>query len=215
MKKSAFTLVELMITTVIVSLLGIVLIVIIRSNLSTWRWGQQHMEFNQKVQLAMKQVFTDIKNINPILEMDEKYNIWFKGEKGGEFFPNTVEIDDLDGDNSNGGETLTMIHTVFSNIGEFTKVRLYLETTDKKEKFKGILMREVEDRNGKKTKMVVYDRVSELHFRNNERDIKEIGVSMVITDENNPKLNLNLAFAVSLDTDLVYVKFKPKKTSSE
>ncbi|MBF0547355.1 MAG: prepilin-type N-terminal cleavage/methylation domain-containing protein [Candidatus Riflebacteria bacterium] len=207
-KRVGFTLVELMITTVIISLISLVLIVISRSNLATWKWGQQHMEFNQKIQLAMKQVFTDIKNVNPLLEMDEKENLLFKGEKGGEFFPNLIEIGDTDGDLTNGGEVLTLTHSTFTNVGDYSKIRLFLEPGDTSDKYKGALMREIEDRNGKKGKMVIYDRVSDLHFQINEQDIKEIRVSMVITDDTNPLLKENLSFAVSLDTDLVCVKFR-------
>ncbi|OQA06553.1 MAG: hypothetical protein BWY66_01801 [bacterium ADurb.Bin374] len=195
---SGFTLIELSISAVIVSLLGLVLVAVFRSNLATWKWGQEHMEFNQKIQLAMKQVFTDIKRINPIVLTDTQGNLWFKGERIGDLYPNVIEVVDTDKLTENGGEELIFQHTTFRRPGEKTQVRLFLE--------QGALMRETTDQNGSRSRVVISDRVSNLHFVRNTADINEISVSMTIADDMNPKLTEDLVFAVRLDTDLVCVK---------
>ncbi|HEY9069862.1 MAG TPA: type II secretion system protein [Candidatus Ozemobacteraceae bacterium] len=196
--RRAFTLVELSISAVIVVLIGLVLIAVFRSNLATWKWGQERMEFNQKLQLAMKQVFTDIKRINPVVQTDSLGNLWFQGERIGDLFPNVIEVVETDKEPANGGEELVFYHTSYTRPGEKVQVRLFLE--------KDALMRETTDQNGSRSRVVISDRVSDLHFRRNPADINEIAVTMRIADDMNPKLVEELAFAVHLDTDLVCVK---------
>lgn len=196
--RRGFTLIELTISAVIVSLIGLVLVAVFRSNLASWKWGQEHMEFNQKIQLAMKQVFTDIKRINPVVQTDTQGNLWFKGERIGDLFPNVIEVVDTDSESENGGEELIFQHTTYKKPGEKTQIRLFLE--------QGALMRETTDQNGSRSRVVVTDRISNLHFMRNPADISEISVTMRITDDMNPKLVEDLIFAVHLDTDLVCVK---------
>jgi prepilin-type N-terminal cleavage/methylation domain-containing protein len=195
-----FTLVEIMIVAVIFSMIALTLVYIFRANMLSWRWGQSHMEFNQKVQLAMKQVFTDIKRINPIVVMDEGNNLWFQGEKIGDLFPNLVEIINKDNELANGGEEIIFQHTSYSDPGKRVQIRLYLE--------EGALMREITDGNGKKNKVVISSKVSDLHFYNNPLDIYEVRVAMTIADDRNPKLVENLSFVVHLDTHLVCIVVK-------
>jgi prepilin-type N-terminal cleavage/methylation domain-containing protein len=196
--RRGFTLIELSITSVIALLIGLVLITVYRSNLTTWRWGQKHMEFNQKIQLAMKQVFTDIKRINPLVATDDAGNIWFKGEKGGDLVPNLVTLISTDQDLSNGGEEITFVHTSFSRPDARIHVRIFTEN--------GALLREVTDHNGTRTRVVIADRVKDLHFIPNPEDIYEVRVQMTVSDDRNPELIENLQFAVRIDTDLVCVK---------
>ncbi|MFZ2957301.1 MAG: type II secretion system protein [Candidatus Ozemobacteraceae bacterium] len=214
-RKGGFTLIEVVITTLIVSLIGLILILVFRGNLASMRWGQKHIEFNQKIQLAMKQIFTDIKRINPIIVTDEQENLWFQGEKIGDLFPNLVEIIDIDLDPMNGGEQLKMVHTSYQRPGERVFVRLFLEgegsEAGREDVATGSLMREVTDLNGSKKRSVVSNKVSHLHFVANAEDIREIRVSMTITDDRNPEMKEDLAFAVSLDTDLVCVKQRSAK----
>ena len=125
--ESGFTLVEIMMVAIIFSFMSMTLIYIFRSNIMAWKWGQKHMEFNQKVQLAMKQVFSDIKKINPMVMMDETNNLWFQGEKIGDLFPNLVEILDKDKDLENGGEEILFYQTSYLVPGERLQVRLFLE----------------------------------------------------------------------------------------
>ncbi|MBI3037539.1 hypothetical protein HYY75_00610 [bacterium] len=197
LKSRGFTILELIIGAGIAALIGLVLMTVFRSNLISWRWGQKHMEFNQKVQLAMKQVFTDIKNVNPVLSLDANYNLWFAGEKGGDLLPNLVRIINSDNDLNNGGEELLLIQSGFSNPGEITSIKLMLEN--------GALIRETTDKNGNRKRAVVSNKVNDLHFSRNSLDINEVRVSMIITDDNNPDLKENLSFAVHLDTDLTCV----------
>lgn len=203
--RRGFTLVELTLTSLIISLIALVLVVVFRGNLTAWKWGQKHMEFNQKIQLAMKQIFTDIKKINPVVVTDERKNLMFQGEKGGEFLPNLVEITDLDNDPTNGGEEIRYVHTSYNRPGERIYIRMFLEQEEKNAK-DGALVREVTDGNGSRKRTVISNRVSDLHFWSNPSDIREVRVGMTITDDRNPDLHANLAFAVSLDTDLVCVK---------
>jgi len=200
-RKSGFTLIELAVSTVIAALIGLIIVVVYRGNLTTWRWGQKHMEFNQKVQLAMKQVFTDIKKVNPIVIQDKKDNLWFQGEKIGDLFPNLVKIYDKDKNIENGGEEITFYHAIFTRPAEKTNIRIFLEN--------GALLREATDPNGTKMRIVISDKVEELHFLVNTQDIYEVGVQMRIIDEDDPKIKEDLAFAVHLDTDLICVKLIP------
>jgi len=199
-RTKGFTLIELVVVAAIFSLIGLVMVYVFRHNIIAWRWGHKHMEFNQKIQTAMKQIFSDIKRVNPIVSKDEGENLWFQGEKIGDLFPNLVEIIDKDQDPQNGGEEIVLVHTSYKNPGEKTQVRLYLE--------EGGLWREVTDHNGSKKRTVISNRVSDLHFMKNPEDIYDVRVSMVITDDRNPDLKENLSFAVHLDTNLVCVLVK-------
>ncbi|NLI77926.1 MAG: hypothetical protein GX442_15990 [Candidatus Riflebacteria bacterium] len=199
--RTGFTLVELAVSAVIAALIGLMVVLVYRSNLTSWRWGQKHMEFNQKVQLAMKQVFTDIKRVNPIVQEDARGNLWFQGEKIGDLFPNLVRLLDTDKDLENGGEEIVFYHTVFNKLEQKTHVRLFLE--------EGALMRETTDPNGTKKRLVVSNRVENLHFTTNPADIYEVGVQMTILDDKDPKIREDLNFAVHLDTDLICVKLVP------
>jgi type II secretory pathway component PulJ len=198
MRRNGFTLVELAISAVIILIIGLVLVVVFRFNITSWKWGQKHMEFQQKVQLAMKQIFTDIKRVNPIVSGDERGNLWYQGEKIGDLVPNLVRIYDKDKNPENGGEEIVFYHTTFKDLAQKTHVRLFLEN--------GSLFRETTDPNGTKKRMVISNKASELHFVPNPADICEVGVRLMITDDLNPELKEDLNFAVHLDTDLVCVK---------
>ena len=91
-RKSGFTLVELSISVLIISSIIMVLLMILRSNLNTFKWGQAHVSFEQKKLLAARQIFYDIKSINPILSSD-RMGVKLKGESMEEFGVNLVTID--------------------------------------------------------------------------------------------------------------------------
>lgn len=146
----------------------------------------------------MKQIFTDIKNINPIVKQDSKGDLWFQGEKIGDLFPNIVRIENTDGDKKNGGEELSFYLTDFTNLTRKDFIRYYLDKTN--------LIRESIDYNGNKKAKIVSERATNLHFFADENDIHEIGIRVTLTDKLDPKLKENLEFAVRLDTDLVCVK---------
>ena len=63
--KFGFTLVEITISTAIVSLLALIMMYVFRNNLTTMKWGQKHMDLQYKTQVLIKQFYNDIKKINP------------------------------------------------------------------------------------------------------------------------------------------------------
>ncbi len=196
--KSGFTLIELSISALIVALIFLVLIMVFRSNLATFKWGQQHMEFNQKIQMVMKQIFTDLKSINPILAQDADGHLLLQGEKIGDLFPNLVTIYDIDKNPDNGGEELVFFLTSFNDLVRRDRVRYHL---DKEE-----LVRELQDYNGNKKRSVIADKASDLHFSADPGDIRQIHVKVTLTDPKKPERSEKVSFAVRLETDLVCVK---------
>lgn len=196
--KKGFTLVELSISTFIVALIALVLIVVFRSNLNTWKWGQKHMEFNQQVQLVMKQIFTDMKLVNPIVKIDADGHLMFQGEKINDFFPNLVTIYDKDKNPANGGEEIVFFQTSFADLNQKDRVHYFLE--------KGKLIRETEDYNGNKKRRIVSEKAKDLFFKDDPGDIRQVLIKVTLIDENNDKIQETLDFAVRLETDLVCVK---------
>ncbi len=199
-KKTGFTLVELSISSLIVALIAIVLIMVFRSNLTAWQWGQKHMEFNQQVQLVMKQIFTDLKMVNPVLKMDAAGHLLFQGEKINDLFPNLVTIYDKDKNPDNGGEELVFFLTSLQDLDRKDRIRYYIDK-DKKQ-----LIREKKDYDGNPSHKVIAPHASDLFFSADPGDIRQVMVKLKIFDEKNPEISKNLDFAVRLETDLVCVK---------
>jgi prepilin-type N-terminal cleavage/methylation domain-containing protein len=196
--KKGFTLIELSISSLIIALIALVLIMVFRGNLTTWKWGQKHMEFNQQVQMIMKQIFTDLKTVNPVLNIDADGNLMFQGEKINDLFPNLVTIYDKDKDPQNGGEEIVFFQTSFTDINAKDRVRYYLD----KEK----LIREIEDYNGNKKTKVLAEKASDLFFKADPGDIRQVLIKLTVINEKNPEMKEKLDFAVRLETDLVFVK---------
>lgn len=199
MKRKGFTLVELSISSFIIAMIALVLIMVFRSNLNTWQWGQKHMEFNQQVQLVMKQIFTDLKLVNPIIKMDESGNMLFQGEKINDLFPNLVTIYDKDKKPENGGEEIVFFQTSFSDLNRRDRVNYFLND-------KGQFIRETEDYDGNKRKKVVAEKAQDLFFSDDPGDIRQVHIKVTLIDEKNAAMKETLDFAVRLDTDLVCVK---------
>ena len=197
-RKRGFTLVEILVAVLIAAAIMTTLIMVFRSNVLSWKWGQKRMGFNQKIQLVMKRIFTDIKNINPIVKEDSNGNLWFQGEKIGDLYPNIVRVTNTDGNKKNGGEELSFYLTNFSDLTRKDFIRYYLD--------KDKLMRQLIDYQGKKSSRLVTDSASNLHFFADPNDIHEVGVHLTIGDKKDPKLKEDLDFSVRLDTDLVCVK---------
>ena len=198
-EKRGFTLVELSVSALVVSLIFLVLIMIFRGNLQTWQWGQKHMEFNQRVQLVMKQMFTDFKQINPILVTDSDGHIWVQGEKGGDIQPNLVTIYDHEPETSAGGQELVFFLTSLNDPSRRDRVRYHINE-------KGELVREVQDYHGNPRARVIAKKAADLVFRNDPGDNRQIKTSVTITDDENPDMVETVDFAVRLETDLVSVK---------
>lgn len=191
--------VELSVSALVVSLIFVVLIMLFRGNLQTWHWGQKHMSFNQKVQLVMKQIFTDLKQINPILTTDSDGHIWVQGEKGGDILPNLVTIYDHEAESSDGGQELVFFLTSLSEPSRRDRVSYKINC-------KGELVREIQDRHGNPNERVIAKKAADLIFRNDPGDNRQIKVSVTITDDENKDMVETVDFAVRLETDLVSVK---------
>lgn len=196
--KKGFTLIELSISALIVALISLVLIMVFRSNLNTWKWGQKHMEFNQQVQLVMKQIFSDLKLVNPVLKLDGDGHLMFQGEKINDLFPNLVTIYDKDKKPENGGEEIVFFQTSFTNLERKDRIHYYLE--------KGKLMREIQDYDGNPKKKVVAEKAKDLFFKADPGDIRQVLIKVTLIDPKNEKMQETLDFAVRLETDLVCVK---------
>ena len=91
-RKSGFTLVELMVVVLIISIISVVLVMVLRGNLNTLKYGQKNMDFNQKLLLGVRRIFYDIKRINPILKYSEEYGYAIKNENIGEPKPRIIWI---------------------------------------------------------------------------------------------------------------------------
>ena len=196
--RAGFTLIELSVSSLVIALIVLVLIMVFRSNLNTFAWGQRHMEFNQRIQLVMKQLFTDFKSINPILKQDDDGHLYLQGEKIGDLFPNLVTIYDKDKKPENGGEEAVFFLTSMNDLNMRDRVRYYLE--------KGELIREVQDYNGNTKRKVIAEKASDLQFYGEEGDIRQMHVKFVLEDPKKPGHVEKVDFAVRLETDLLCVK---------
>ncbi len=193
--RRGFTLIEMSVSALIIALISFTLIMVFRSNLNTFKWGQKHMEFNQRVQLVMKQIFTDFKQINPILKQDDDGHLYLQGEKIGDLFPNLVTIYDKDKKPENGGEEAVFFLTSFSDITRRDRVRYYLEKNE--------IIRETQDYNGTVKRKAIAEQASDLQFTADAGDVRQIHVKFKIADE---KRIESVDFGVRLETDLVCVK---------
>lgn len=195
---AGFTLIEMSVSALIISLIVLTLIMVFRSNLSTFAWGQRHMEFNQRIQLVMKQIFTDFKQINPILKQDQDGHLYLQGEKIGDLYPNLVTIYDKDKKPENGGEEVVFFLTSMTELNRRDRVRYFLE--------KGELIREIQDYNGSIKRKAIAEKAAELQFSGDAGDIRQIHVKFVLEDPKKQGHFENIDFAVRLETDLVCVK---------
>ncbi len=195
---SGFTLIEMSVSALIIALIVLTLIMVFRSNLATFAWGQKHMEFNQRIQLVMKQIFTDFKQINPILKQDEDGHLYLQGEKIGDLFPNLVTVYDKDKKPENGGEEVVFFLTSIDDLNRRDRVRYFL---DKEE-----LIRETHDYNGNVKRKAIAEKASELQFTEDEGDIRQLHVQFKLADPKTPGRIEKIDFAVRLETDLVCVK---------
>lgn len=194
MKKSGFTLVELSVSVLIISIISIVLIMVFRSNLNTVKFGQKHMDFNQKVLLAMRRIFYDLKSINPVLYKSETYGYAIKDEKSGEPKPKMIFIkkfaspdknDELEFALDNGKdveETYNVLYTINNN--NLIKRTRNLKLEEKEE--------------------IVLENVSLFRVENDSQDVKQIYIRF-IADDKKTGLKRDVDFAVRLESDFVYV----------
>jgi hypothetical protein len=146
----------------------------------------------------MKQIFTDLKLVNPVVKLDADGHLMFQGEKINDLFPNLVTIYDKDKNPANGGEEIVFFQTSFSDLERKDRIRYYLE--------KGELMREIQDYDGNPKKKVVAEKAKDLSFKADPGDIRQVLIKVTLIDPKNEKMQETLDFAVRLETDLVCVK---------
>lgn len=197
-KNKGFTLVEVLTSALIVGLLATVLLVVLRSNLTTMSWGQKHMDFNYKIQYFMKQFYTDIKKINPHVYVHKYGHLYIKGEAGEEFFPNVVRIE-KDIINNSGTELLFVLSSLKSD-SEAMAIKYYY---DKKSE---TIIREIRPADGPPRAIPVARNAKDLRFHVNENDSKSVRVTCKIFDDKRPEVFEDVDFTVRLEGDLMTVK---------
>ena len=195
MKKSGFSLVELAVSVLIIACISTVLIIVLRSNLTSMKFGQKHMDFNQKVLLAIRRVFYDIKRINPVLEVNSHYGYAIKNERSGEPKPRKIFIRKSQAPNLDKDELEFVIDSNY-DITDIYNIMYYLK--DNK------LQRDVRNNAGQTTTETVLENVASFSVDNDPIDIKQIYVKLSVNDHVN-KLKRDVDFAVRLETDFVYV----------
>ncbi len=194
MKKSGFTLVELSISLLIIGIISVILIVVLRSNLNTFSFGQKHMDFNQKILLAVRRVFYDLKRINPVLIKSDTYGYSLKGENLGEPKPRRVFI--RKAKEPNASDELEFVIDSNRDIDDIYNIKYFLKDNG--------LQREVRDMSAKTTVETILDKVASFKVDNDEEDIKQVYVTIVANDTEKG-LKRAVDFAVRIETDFIYV----------
>ena len=195
MKKSGFSLVELAVSVLIIACISTVLIIVLRSNLTTMKFGQKHMDFNQKVLLAIRRVFYDIKRINPILIRNNSYGYALKNEQSGEPKPRKIWVRKSK-EPVLGKDELEFVIDSNLDVSDIYNIFYYLD--------KNKLQREVRNNAGQTTTETVLENVASFTVDNDPTDIKQIFVKLSVKDPEK-KLKRDVDFAVRLETDFVYV----------
>ncbi len=193
-KKSGFTLVELSVTVFIIACISVVLMIVLRSNLTTMKFGQKHMDFNQKVLLAIRRVFYDIKRINPILKKSLSYGYALKNEHQGEPKPRIIFI--RKSQDRKGKDELEFVIDSNLDVEDIYNIKYYLEDN--------VLKRNVRDNAGQEKVETVLENTTSFSVDKDDADIKQIYVKLCVND---PKSGIkrDVDFAVRLETDFVYV----------
>jgi type II secretory pathway component PulJ len=195
MKKSGFSLVELAVSVLIIACISTVLIIVLRSNLTTMKFGQKHMDFNQKVLLAIRRIFYDIKRINPVLVVNTHYGYAIKNEQSGEPKPRKIFIRKSQAPDVNKDELEFVIDSNL-DITDIYNIMYYLKNNK--------LQRDVRNNAGQTTTETVLENVTAFAVDNDPTDIKQIFVKLSVNDPVN-KMKRDVDFAVRLETDFVYV----------
>ncbi len=195
MKRSGFSLVELAVSVLIIACISTVLIIVLRSNLTTMKFGQKHMDFNQKVLLAIRRIFYDIKRINPVLVVNTHYGYAIKNEQSGEPKPRKIFIRKSQAPDVNKDELEFVIDSNL-DITDIYNIMYYLKNNK--------LQRDVRNNAGQTTTETVLENVTAFAVDNDPTDIKQIFVKLSVNDPVN-KMKRDVDFAVRLETDFVYV----------
>ena len=194
MKKSGFTLVELSVSVFIIACIATILIIVLRSNLNTMKFGQKNMDFNQKVLLAIRRVFYDLKRINPVLVKSNTYGYALKNEQEGEPKPRKIFI--RKSKTPTDKDELEFVIDSNFDVSDIYNIKYYLKD--------GKLQREVRNNAAQTTVDTILDNVASFTVDNDATDIKQIFVKVSVSDPKE-KLKRDVDFAVRLETDFVYV----------
>ncbi len=224
MKKFGFTLVEISVTALIISIISLTLVVVLRGNLNTVKVGQKNMDLNQKALLAMKRIFYDLKKINPILINSETYGYIIKGENSGEPKPRKIiirntlrkSIEDYEqsGKKNYPRDELEFVLDSDQDVEDIYAITYFLKNDT--------LIREVRDKNNKKSYEKVLEDAVSFEVYNDSIDVKQIYIKFSTKEEDKDKdkdknkdknkdkdkkikIARTVDFAVRLETDFVYV----------
>ncbi len=195
MKKSGFTLVELAVSMLIISIIATTLIIVLRGNLNTLKTGQRHMDFNQRVLLAMRRIFYDLKHVNPILVKSETAGYMIKGEHIGEPKPRKVFIRKSKEPLPDRDE-LEFVIDSNQDIDDIYNIKYFLKDSN--------LLREVRDVTATTKVETILENVASFSVDNDQIDIKQIYVKFYAKDSANT-ISREVDFAVRLESDFVYV----------
>lgn len=195
MKKSGFTLVELAVSMLIISIIATTLIIVLRGNLNTLKTGQRHMDFNQRVLLAMRRIFYDLKHVNPILVKSETAGYMIKGEHIGEPKPRKVFLRKSK-EPSLDRDELEFVIDSNQDIDDIYNIKYYLKGSN--------LLREVRDVTATTKVETILENVASFSVDNDQIDIKQIYVKFYAKDSANT-ISREVDFAVRLESDFVYV----------
>ena len=194
-RRSGFTLVELTVVVLIVSIISVVLVMVLRGNLNTLKYGQKNMDFNQKLLLGVRRIFYDIKRINPVLKYSEEYGYAIKNEDTGEPKPRIIWI--RKSNNPKDRDELEFVIDSNLDIEDIYDILYYVTKENK-------LKRDVRDNSGKVTTETVLENIASFSVDNNSLDVKQIYVKL-FADDKEKGLQREIEFAVRLETDFVYV----------
>ncbi len=195
--KTGFTLIEVAVSTAIISILAVIMLSVFRNNLNTMSWGQNKMDLHYKIQVLMKRFYLDIKNINPVVELQGSH-LYFRGEDNKSFFPTLVGIGDLE--KNLRGKSLYFRHIDTRTDQSITSIEWKYNEKDK------TIIREVQPPSGELKKEVVAQNISELYFYRPENDLKSVRMTCKMFDAKDIKKVEELDITVRLECDMLTVQ---------
>ena len=195
--KTGFTLIEVAVSTAIISILAVIMLSVFRNNLNTMSWGQNKMDLHYKIQVLMKRFYLDIKNINPVVELQGSH-LYFRGEDNKSFFPTLVGIGDLE--KNLRGKSLYFRHIDTRTDQSITSIEWKYNEKDK------TIIREVQPPLGELKKEVVAQNISELYFYRPENDLKSVRMTCKMFDAKDIKKVEELDITVRLECDMLTVQ---------
>jgi len=211
MKQRGFTLIEIMIATVVSVFIIFALMQLMTGNLSSFFKGKRDIALQTEIQKVMKAIFLGIKSANAPLFFDKNFNILIANEDRKDISLNNIYLLDMDNNLSNGAEKLRFKVYSLEKIEDFNIVEIYHEK-NKLGKFTGRLIKKVYDRSMNLINTIVITKyLSEIHFKIDLFDRKAIKVSAEIDlkkeqRQGKKKLKEKFDFCVRIENELVSAK---------